>query len=104
MFLKATNRLCSVSNMLRLAAALTPPLSPAGAVPAAHGRQTPHRAFGADLLQDQQCVISVQRRRSGRQPLGPEQRLVLERGARPLAHGHLHRSHDTGEKNTSIPS
>lgn len=86
--------------MLWLAAALTEPLSPVGAVPAAYGRQTPERAAGAHLLQDQQRVISVQRRRSGRQPLGTEQRLLPERGARPLAHGHLHRSHDPGENYT----
>lgn len=52
MFLNAANCFRGASNMLRLAAALTDPFSPAGAVPAAHERQTPQRALGADLLQD----------------------------------------------------
>lgn len=81
----------SVSNMLKLL------VSPAGAVQAAHGRQAPQRAPGAPLLQDQQRLLPVRRRRRGRQPLGPEQRLLLERGTRPPQHGHLHGSHDSGE-------
>lgn len=83
-----------------LAAVLTQRLSPVGAVPPADGRQTPERTPRAHLLQDQQRVVPVQRCGSSRQPLGPEQRLILERGARPLQHGHLHRSHDPGENHT----
>lgn len=68
-----------------------------GALSAADGSQTFNWTPGADLLQNQQCFFSVQRRRSGHQPLRPEQRVILERGTCPLKHGHLHRSHDTGE-------
>lgn len=76
---------------------LSPPFPPVGALPAAHGGQTSDWAPRADLLQDQQRVVSVQRWRSSRQPLSTEQHLLLERRARPLQHGHLYRSHDTGE-------
>lgn len=79
---------------------ICPSSSPVGALPAAHGGQTSDWASRTDLLPDQQRVIPVQRRRPGRQPLGAEQPLFLEWGARPLQHGYLHRSHDTGEFTT----
>ena len=58
----------------------------AAGAPGAHGTHLAH----------QQRVVAVQRWAHA-QPLSPQQHLVLERGARPIQHGHLHWTHDTGE-------
>lgn len=73
------------------------PASSAGTLPPADGSQASGGATRARLLPHQQRLVAVQRRRPGRQPVGTEQPVVLERGARPLQPGHLHWSHDTGE-------
>lgn len=68
----------------------------AGAMPPAHGSESLWPPGAAALVPNQQRVLAAQRWPRA-QPLGPQQHLVLVRGARPVQHGHLHRSHDPGK-------
>lgn len=75
-----------------------------GALSAAHGSQVivqpprTGRTEGDRYVSSEQCVVSVQRWATT-QPQLSQQYTLMERRARPVQHGHLYWTHDTGKNN-----